>query len=68
LSPGPVETPMYGKQGVSSEYKNDLLVQVPLGRMGNVKEIASAALFLASEESSFITGVELAVDGGMSEL
>jgi NAD(P)-dependent dehydrogenase (short-subunit alcohol dehydrogenase family) len=68
LSPGPVETPMYGKQGVSNEYKNDLLVQVPLGRMGNVREIASAALFLASDDSSFITGVELAVDGGMSEL
>ncbi len=68
LSPGPVETPIYKKPGASAAYKNDLLVQVPLGRMGNVDEIARAALFLASDDSSFITGVELAVDGGMSEL
>ena len=68
LSPGPIETAMYGKNGTSAEYKNDLLVQVPLGRMGNAGEIARAALFLASDDSSFITGIELAVDGGMSEL
>jgi NAD(P)-dependent dehydrogenase (short-subunit alcohol dehydrogenase family) len=72
LSPGPVETAIYSKAGMTagaaSEMKNDLMVQVPLGRLGQADEIARAALFLASEDSSFITGIELSVDGGMSEL
>jgi len=72
LSPGPVETPIFGKLGMSagavSSMKSDLAVQVPLGRLGQADEIARAALFLASDDSSYVTGVELAVDGGMSEL
>jgi len=42
--------------------------QIPVGRMGRAEEVANAALFLASDESSFITGVDLAADGGMAQI
>jgi NAD(P)-dependent dehydrogenase (short-subunit alcohol dehydrogenase family) len=45
-----------------------LLAQVPLGRMGRSEEVAAAALFLASSDSSFITGIDLCVDGGMGQI
>jgi len=50
------------------EFKTQMSAQVPLGRMGAPEEIASAALFLATDESSYITGVELFVDGGMGQV
>ena len=52
--------------GELAELKNRLLGRVPLGRFGTPDEIAKAAVFLASEESNFITGSELFVDGGQS--
>ena len=45
-----------------------MALQVPLGRIGHVDEIAKPALFLASDDSSFITGIELTVDGGMAQV
>lgn len=72
LSPGPIETPIFGKMGLSGdqikEFGTSIVAQVPLGRMGTGDEIAQAALFLASDDSSYITGIELTVDGGMAQV
>lgn len=72
LSPGPVKTPILHKLGVSAEQlpavEQQLAGQIPLARMGDPEEIARATLFLAGPDSSFITGVDLCVDGGMSQL
>jgi NAD(P)-dependent dehydrogenase (short-subunit alcohol dehydrogenase family) len=69
ISPGPVETPILDKQVPTREAADALREQfkalIPLGRLGRAEEIASAALFLASDESSFITGIDLPVDGGV---
>jgi NAD(P)-dependent dehydrogenase (short-subunit alcohol dehydrogenase family) len=66
LSPGPIDTPMFDQ--VSDEVRKILTAQIPLGRMGRPEEVAAAALFLASEESSFMAGAELSIDGGMSQV
>jgi NAD(P)-dependent dehydrogenase (short-subunit alcohol dehydrogenase family) len=71
ISPGPIDTPMTRSmvQGESGEQlKNKLLSTMPLGRMGNPDEIAKAVLFLASDDSSFVTGIELFVDGGQAQI
>jgi NAD(P)-dependent dehydrogenase (short-subunit alcohol dehydrogenase family) len=72
LSPGPIETPIFGKMGLSEEqaqgWKQALPGMVPLGRMGSDEEIARAVLFLASDDSSYITGIDLVVDGGMAQV
>jgi len=72
LSPGPIDTPIFDKAGLSDEqvagFKQGIQQLVPLGRIGHVDEIARPALFLASDDSSFITGIELTVDGGMSQI
>ena len=72
LSPGPIETPIFGKMGLSEEqangFKQALPGMVPLGRMGSDEEIAKTVLFLASDDSSYITGIDLVVDGGMSQV
>jgi NAD(P)-dependent dehydrogenase (short-subunit alcohol dehydrogenase family) len=72
LSPGPIETPIWGKmdipQEAAAEFGAQILQGVPLGRMGTSEEIANAVLFLASDEASFITGIELPVDGGMAQV
>ena len=69
LSPGPVDTPIFTKMGVSakdlaSHIEND----IPLKRMGEPEEIGRAAVFLASDDSTFMAGSELVVDGGHSQL
>jgi NAD(P)-dependent dehydrogenase (short-subunit alcohol dehydrogenase family) len=66
LSPGPIDTAMFA--GVSEDMKKSLTAMVPLGRLGRPEEVAAAALFLASEESSFIAGAELCIDGGMAQV
>jgi NAD(P)-dependent dehydrogenase (short-subunit alcohol dehydrogenase family) len=72
VSPGPIETPIFGKLGLPSEviqaFATDMVQRNPLKRIGHVDDIAKAALFLLSNESSYITGIELFVDGGMASL
>ena len=72
MSPGPIETPALENAGLTAEQAEQAAAQfasqVPLGRRGKPEEIASAVVFLASDESSFITGVDLAVDGGMAQV
>jgi NAD(P)-dependent dehydrogenase (short-subunit alcohol dehydrogenase family) len=72
MSPGPIETPALEKVGLTAEQVEQAIAhfasQVPLGRRGKPEEIAAAVLFLASDESSYITGVDLAVDGGMAQV
>jgi NAD(P)-dependent dehydrogenase (short-subunit alcohol dehydrogenase family) len=68
ISPGPVETPIYVKTGMPEDELKELaagvLQKIPLKRFGQPEEIATAALFLASSESSFMTGADILVDGG----
>ncbi|RJE72102.1 glucose 1-dehydrogenase [Reichenbachiella sp. MSK19-1] len=72
VAPGPIDTPIYGKMDMSEEQLNQMgqgfAQQVPLGRFGSSEEIAKSVLFLASDEASFITGVELEIDGGLSQV
>jgi len=64
LTPGPVTTPLTGT--LETEVRRAVERQIPIGRFGVVKEISSTAVFLASSESSFILGQDIAVDGGHS--
>lgn len=68
VSPGPIDTPIFGKLGVSEEqgqaFAEQVTSQVPLGRFGRPEEIAKAVLYLASDDSSYVAGVDLYVDGG----
>jgi NAD(P)-dependent dehydrogenase (short-subunit alcohol dehydrogenase family) len=66
LSPGPTETPILGQQ--PSDVIARLVSTIPMGRIGSSEEIAKAALFLASDDSSFVTGIELFVDGGRAQV
>lgn len=72
VAPGPIETPIYGKLGMSEEEVNQMgqgfAQQVPLGRFGSADELAKAVLFLASDDASYINGIELEVDGGLSQV
>jgi NAD(P)-dependent dehydrogenase (short-subunit alcohol dehydrogenase family) len=66
LSPGPTETPILDQQ--PSDAIARIAATIPMGRMGKPDEIAKAALFLASDDSSFVTGIELFVDGGRAQI
>ena len=72
ISPGPIETPALEKVGLTAEQVEQAIAhfasQVPLGRRGKPEELAAAVVFLASDESSYITGVDLPVDGGMAQV
>ena len=62
IHPGPIDTPLF--QSMSDEQKAGYIKGVPLGRAGRAEEIAKTALFLASDDSSFVTGTSIMVDGG----
>ena len=71
MIPGPIETP--GLTGLAPAGQGQQLLdgeaaKVPMGRVGRPAELAAAVLFLASDQSSFITGTELFVDGGQTDL
>jgi NAD(P)-dependent dehydrogenase (short-subunit alcohol dehydrogenase family) len=72
VAPGPIATPIFGRTGMTEEqiegFKDGIKGRVPLGRIGRPEEIAGAVAFLASDDASYITGVELNVDGGMANL
>ena len=72
VSPGPTETPIFSKLGIPAEqaqgFAASIIGKIPLGRFGQAHEIAKTALFLASDDSSFIVGAEIVADGGMSQL
>lgn len=73
VSPGPIDTPAIdglaqNNEEQAGQLKAGLASQVPLGRMGQPDEIAKAVVFLASDDSSFVAGVELFVDGGMVQV
>ena len=70
VSPGPIETPIFDKTGMSAEEMQQMAEgmqsQIALGRFGQSEEVANVALFLASDEASYVQGQEFAVDGGMT--
>ena len=66
LSPGPTATPLVNRQPPEAIAR--ILSTIPMGRIGSPEEIAKAALFLASDDSSFVTGIELFVDGGRAQV
>lgn len=72
ISPGPIETP--GLNGLAEteeqarQFKAQMASTIPLGRLGAPDEVAKAVVFLASDDSSFVNGVELFVDGGMAQI
>lgn len=66
ISPGPIDTPIL--EPIPKDAVAGFVSMVPLGRIGKADEIATVALFLASDDSSYVTGVELFVDGGMAQM
>jgi NAD(P)-dependent dehydrogenase (short-subunit alcohol dehydrogenase family) len=72
ISPGPIDTPgvssLAPTEEAAAQFKAALTASVPLGRIGTSDEIAKAAVFLASDDSSYVTGIELFVDGGMAQV
>jgi 3-oxoacyl-[acyl-carrier protein] reductase len=66
IAPGYIETDMV--EGIQEAAKEDLFNQIPLGRIGKPEEIATAVLYLASDEASYVTGQTIAIDGGMTSI
>jgi NAD(P)-dependent dehydrogenase (short-subunit alcohol dehydrogenase family) len=71
ISPGPIDTPFVNRvlnEQQTQQFIQNVVKATPIGRMGSPDEVAKAVLFLASDDSSYITGVELFVDGGMGQI
>ena len=72
LSPGATDTPIidgqFSSKGQADNARANFAQATPMGRLGRPEELASAALFLASEDSSYITGIDLQVDGGLVQV
>lgn len=72
VSPGPIETPIYSKMGMTEEQLNGMaagmIEMVPMKRFGVSEEVAKAVLFLASDDSSYVVGEEILVDGGIATI
>jgi NAD(P)-dependent dehydrogenase (short-subunit alcohol dehydrogenase family) len=72
VAPGPIVTPIWQKMGISADAADELakriIQQVPMKRYGQPEEVASTVAFLASQDASYITGVEINVDGGLGQV
>jgi NAD(P)-dependent dehydrogenase (short-subunit alcohol dehydrogenase family) len=72
VAPGPIVTPIWQKKGISADAGDELakriIQQVPMKRYGQPEEVASTVAFLASQDASYITGVEINVDGGFGQV
>ena len=72
VAPGPIVTPIFGKTGLPKEavdeFAKSFLAKVPMKRFGQPEEVAAAVAFLASQDASYITGVEINVDGGIGQI
>ncbi|WP_408095629.1 SDR family oxidoreductase [Peredibacter sp. HCB2-198] len=68
LSPGPIETPIFGKMGMPDEHKAGMAAGLPIKRLGRPEEMARVALFLASDDSSYLAGAEIMADGGFGQV
>src|SRR5713101_8803750 len=72
VAPGPIVTPIFGRTGLSKEavdeFVKEVVAKVPMKRFGQPEEVAGAVAFLASQDASYITGVEINVDGGMGQI
>jgi NAD(P)-dependent dehydrogenase (short-subunit alcohol dehydrogenase family) len=72
VAPGPIVTPIFGRTGLPKEaideFSKEIATKVPMKRFGQPEEVAGAVAFLASQDASYITGVEINVDGGMGQI
>jgi NAD(P)-dependent dehydrogenase (short-subunit alcohol dehydrogenase family) len=72
VAPGPIVTPIFGKTGLPQEaldqFSKDVIARVPMKRFGQPEEVAGAVAFLASQDASYIMGVEINVDGGLGQI
>jgi NAD(P)-dependent dehydrogenase (short-subunit alcohol dehydrogenase family) len=72
LAPGPIDTPIWNStnlpEEVAEQIKKQIVSMLPANEMGRSKDVAKAALFLASNDGRFIRGIELFVDGGMASV
>jgi NAD(P)-dependent dehydrogenase (short-subunit alcohol dehydrogenase family) len=72
VAPGPIVTPIFGRTGLSKEafdeFAKEVVAMVPMKRFGQPEEVAGAVAFLASQDASYITGVEINVDGGFGQI
>jgi NAD(P)-dependent dehydrogenase (short-subunit alcohol dehydrogenase family) len=72
VAPGPIVTPIFGRTGLTQEamdsFSKELIETVPMKRFGQPEEVAGTVAFLASKDASYITGVEINVDGGIGQI
>jgi NAD(P)-dependent dehydrogenase (short-subunit alcohol dehydrogenase family) len=68
VAPGPIVTPAWKRSGLPQEAIDEIIATVPMKRFGQPEEVAGVVAFLASQDASYITGVEINVDGGLGQV